>query len=262
MRQQIDCAILSLAAHEQWMSMVLEQASSALSRVSIHKLDWEQVALLTASADELMPDGNVHLPTTCLAQAAVALRRYDVCIVPVSPSTLAWTRLTLASIPRGPFTPLFGIFNGLKSAGMQDLLDLGFADFIRLPLCSDEFRARLLTVSARMPRATTLREPDSLAYGINHASRAPRPISRQITGYCALAKVVKAQGNKHESFRNAKSLVVSEFERYYISKALNKHKGNIAMAARASDKHRRAFWALMRKHQINAEDFRPDHTQE
>jgi DNA-binding NtrC family response regulator len=51
---------------------------------------------------------------------------------------------------------------------------------------------------------------------------------------------------------------VSNFERTYITQALVKHGGNIAMAARASSKHRRAFWALMRKHDIAAEQYRSD----
>jgi len=61
-----------------------------------------------------------------------------------------------------------------------------------------------------------------------------------------------------ESFRSSKSKVVEQFEREYISKALLTHQGNIASAARASQKHRRAFWALMRKYQIDASQYRID----
>jgi DNA-binding NtrC family response regulator len=59
-----------------------------------------------------------------------------------------------------------------------------------------------------------------------------------------------------DSFREAKNSLVNQFERTYITQALIKHSGNIAMAARASNKHRRAFWALMRKHDIAAELYR------
>jgi DNA-binding NtrC family response regulator len=59
-----------------------------------------------------------------------------------------------------------------------------------------------------------------------------------------------------ESFRTAKSKVIERFERAYITAALGRHSGNIAMAARAAQKHRRAFWALMRKHEIDAAPFR------
>src|SRR3546814_12809630 len=58
-----------------------------------------------------------------------------------------------------------------------------------------------------------------------------------------------------ESFRAAKSQVIERFERAYIKAALGRHSGNIAMAARAAQTHRRAFWALMRKNDIDATPF-------
>lgn len=57
-------------------------------------------------------------------------------------------------------------------------------------------------------------------------------------------------------FQQLKSRVVAQFERAYLTHALARSNGNIAMAARNSSKHRRAFWALMRKYRINADDFR------
>jgi hypothetical protein len=59
-----------------------------------------------------------------------------------------------------------------------------------------------------------------------------------------------------EPFRVAKSRVVDSFERDYVRTALSRHAGNVARAARASSKHRRAFWALMRKHRIEAAPYR------
>ena len=53
-----------------------------------------------------------------------------------------------------------------------------------------------------------------------------------------------------------KGKLIEEFERSYIIEALEKNKGNIAMAARHSGKHRRAFWALMHKYEIDADDFK------
>jgi DNA-binding NtrC family response regulator len=64
------------------------------------------------------------------------------------------------------------------------------------------------------------------------------------------------QASPTGSFREEKNTLVSNFERTYITQALIKHSGNIAMAARASNKHRRAFWALMRKHNIAADLYR------
>ena len=61
-----------------------------------------------------------------------------------------------------------------------------------------------------------------------------------------------------ESFRLSKAQIVEQFERDFVTRALELHHGNIAKAARASDKHRRAFWALMRKYKIDAGLYRPD----
>ncbi|HKO50233.1 MAG TPA: sigma 54-interacting transcriptional regulator [Polyangiaceae bacterium] len=54
-----------------------------------------------------------------------------------------------------------------------------------------------------------------------------------------------------EPFREAKRRVVDEFERTYLRDILNAHGGNIANAARAAEKNRRAFWELLRKHSIH-----------
>jgi DNA-binding NtrC family response regulator len=246
----------------------------------------------------------VTLPVQALAQAGISLRRFDLCLVPVSVETLAWTRQALAMIPRGPFLPLVGIFQNLKSAAMQDLLELGMTDFVRLPLCPDEFRARLLTTVSRMPKATTLREPEP-SYSAQggqvqvpqaipvslHASQGQALTPRSVVQtqshagrvfLSAKAQRVKTsragerphlksaiafntnnrQVEQSSSFREAKNNLVSNFERTYITEALIKHCGNIAMAARASNKHRRAFWALMRKHDIDAELYRADDDEE
>lgn len=51
-----------------------------------------------------------------------------------------------------------------------------------------------------------------------------------------------------QSFQDAKRELVNRFERLYLEDALRKNNGNIARAARASGKQRRAFFELMRKH--------------
>ena len=55
-----------------------------------------------------------------------------------------------------------------------------------------------------------------------------------------------------QSFREAKRLLVAEFERTYIQAALRATAGNIGRAARLSEKPRRVFYELMRKHNIRA----------
>jgi two-component system response regulator GlrR len=54
-----------------------------------------------------------------------------------------------------------------------------------------------------------------------------------------------------ESFRAEKARVIRAFERDYLQKMLNLHKGNITHAAQGAAKNRRAFWELLRKHGIS-----------
>lgn len=53
-----------------------------------------------------------------------------------------------------------------------------------------------------------------------------------------------------QSFQSLKQQVVREFERNYLASILQQHDNNISAAARAASKNRRAFWALLRKHQL------------
>jgi len=62
---------------------------------------------------------------------------------------------------------------------------------------------------------------------------------------------------RQDSFRNAKAKTISAFEKSYIEALLLVHQGNISSAARAAQKNRRAFWELIRKHQINTQNFKP-----
>lgn len=285
MRQQIDCAVLAVSTHRDWLDYALKEVEPAMARIRLHYLDWE-------SQDEHQDISNspVQVDIQAFAKSGVSLRRFDACLLPVSIETLAWTRQALAAIPRGPFVPLIGIFSGLRSAAMQDLLELGLADFVRLPLCPDEYRARILSTVSKVPRpGTSLREPE-LAYERSAGTyctsgqgqilaRSSHVASNITKGYAFQTKHTKfnlkargLQAAQHpglkntstvqESFRLSKANVVEQFEREYVTRALEQHNGNIAKAARASNKHRRAFWALMRKYQIDAGLYRPEDDEE
>lgn len=282
MRQQIDCAVLVLEAHASWMPQTLEVAQAGLARIRLHNLNWEAGQDLEVADEQL-----IHLPVHAIAQASVSLRRFDVCLLPVSIDSLGWTRQALAAIPRGPFLPIVGIFRDLKSAAMQDLLELGLADFVRLPLCPDEFRARLLATVARVPRMGSLRESDHpgqaawlQAVGIlpvvnpsvdlrpstpepprsfRRRNLGGRPVRNAMHGRVTqFGQIINTPASLADakSFREAKTRLIERFEKEYIEQALERAQGNIAMAARASNKHRRAFWALMRKYEIDAEQYR------
>lgn len=60
------------------------------------------------------------------------------------------------------------------------------------------------------------------------------------------------------SFQAAKARVIAQFERSYIEQLLATNRGNVTRAAHAAQKNRRAFFALMRKHGIDAGSYRPE----
>ena len=58
------------------------------------------------------------------------------------------------------------------------------------------------------------------------------------------------------SFQEAKANVISQFETTYIQSLLTVYKGNITRAAQAAQKERRTFWQLVRKHNIDVQQFK------
>jgi DNA-binding NtrC family response regulator len=57
------------------------------------------------------------------------------------------------------------------------------------------------------------------------------------------------------NFRRAKALVVAEFEREFVHRALSNCRGNVSAAARLIGKERRAMGKLLRKHNIDRDAF-------
>jgi len=53
-----------------------------------------------------------------------------------------------------------------------------------------------------------------------------------------------------EPFKSLKAQAVAQFERNYLQQVLCAHHGNITQASRAARKDRRAFWQLLRKHNL------------
>lgn len=56
--------------------------------------------------------------------------------------------------------------------------------------------------------------------------------------------------------QQAKTKVVNDFESAYLKHYLLKNSGNVEESARQSQKHRSAFWNLLKKHHINPQEFR------
>lgn len=63
-----------------------------------------------------------------------------------------------------------------------------------------------------------------------------------------------------ESFQESKARVITQFERTYLQNLMATHRGNVSQAARAAKKNRRAFWALIRKHDVDVQSFRTGST--
>jgi two-component system response regulator GlrR len=61
------------------------------------------------------------------------------------------------------------------------------------------------------------------------------------------------------SFKALKQHAIAEFENGYIRRLLASSEGNISQAAKAAKKNRRAFWQLMRKHDIKASTYHEGH---
>jgi two-component system, NtrC family, response regulator GlrR len=61
---------------------------------------------------------------------------------------------------------------------------------------------------------------------------------------------------RRESLQEAKAKEIARFEKNYIQGLLSICKGNITRAAQIARKNRRAFWQLIRKHQIDVSRFR------
>lgn len=83
-------------------------------------------------------------------------------------------------------------------------------------------------------------------------------------GECILETEIFMPGaetcSEDESFQEGKARVVTQFERTYLENLMATHRGNVSQAARAAKKNRRAFWALIRKHDVDVQSFRTDST--
>ncbi|WP_233234263.1 hypothetical protein [Bordetella sp. LUAb4] len=334
MRETLDCGVLMVPPHHGWMLEWISRHAQALGRLRLYPVHFDEKTL-SGSASLAIPPllpappgaaPGMDVSAEVLARLAIPLRRYDVCVLPVTPATVAWTRTALACARTQLHTPLLALARGLKAAAVQDLLVLGLQDFALHRACADELRARLLRLAESMPRADpgamtyTLQAPVALSindtmvrYDVVHKGgerqagerheaypaatvrggrdgpdrpghpNDPRPHADPgadstyeddpdaISFLDELASQRRSVDRStpsrpgprrapgiapDEPFRVAKSRVVGCFERDYVRTALSRHAGNVASAARASAKHRRAFWALMRKHAIDADPYR------
>lgn len=255
MRERLDCAVLLTHCSLEWVGPILGQHAGG--RLHLHGFD-------TITNIE---DKDAHL---VLAAACMGLRRHDACLLPVSPSSLSWARTALSrAIPRLQ-TPVMALVQNLTAGALNDLFDLGVADFLRYPFCAHEARVRIERLLNGRRTIARSAAADAAAHGHSQYAMEDVVFERMCKNIlnshgAELEDYATAAASRstacRESFQEAKSKVIERFERAYINAALGRHGGNIAMAARAAQKHRRAFWALMRKHDIDAAPFRAQGSQ-
>ncbi len=267
MRDVLDCGVLLAPGHEAAMRGWVERHSVRATRLRLHPVSLTALRYAPVAAHPHPPALAVAVPegpdVLALARMAVALTRYDVCILPVAPATLAWTRMALQQARAALNTPLLLLVHEVKAPAIEDLLSLGAWDFMTQPVCLESLRVRLGRLARPAAGRDALREP-AAAYGAASAAAAgrcrPGAARQRPSGAPAEHGWAGARHHAHrgalEPFRAAKARVVDGFERDYIRHALSRHGGNVAQAARACSKHRRAFWALMRKHGIEAAPYR------
>lgn len=274
MREVLDCGVLLAPGHEGAMRDWVARTQARLTRIRLHLVPLARThtagpadvpADVPGAVPAPGPDSDSHplQDVQVLARLAISLRRYDGCILPVTPATVAWARMALAQAGAALTTPILLLMDDMKAPAIEDLLGLGVADFIAQPACLESMRVRLDRMARpavwRNGARAGVREPAASYPGAAEAGahEAARPrVPAELVAQAAAGMREARRAPAQESFRLAKSRVVDGFERDYIRHALSRHGGNVAQAARACDKHRRAFWALMRKHGIEAAPFR------
>ncbi|WP_156924482.1 hypothetical protein [Derxia gummosa] len=115
---------------------------------------------------------------------------------------------------------------------LRALVAAGICDFVVAPFDAQQLRAR---IDAAIARAMT----DTV-----RGQTSEWPLLVGSTMAC------------EESFRQIKSRIVASFERGYIEGLLRRSAGNISQSARMARKNRRAFFELIRKHDIDVTGFR------
>jgi len=200
---------------------------------------------------------------------------YDYCMFYVDRESLVWARTSLAQLRDLSKTPLFVLGNNLSAPAIDDLLRLGACDFFVHPVSQDELIPRLRKHLRRLvyePQCQELKNkvklPDSYylpampksrgnALSLHEAAQNYQILLSNGATLEAFAMAVATRfANSEEGFQTVKRRVVASFERAFIHSLLSRTDGNISAAARCARQHRRAFWALMKKHDIDAQTYR------
>lgn len=252
MRERLDCALLAVN-QQDWVKTVAGPRVGG--RLVLHALPPESAS-----------------PTTMLADPALQRGRYDAGLIYVDEASLGQWRMALSAqaIRQPAVLVIYAV--GLRAQAIRDLLMLGATDFMQPPFCVEELRARIEHNLLRpLPAHVAETPPDYGAPAPTHTGH-PVPTHKAFGTEATLCESIldrsgaeleayavalaTQRATSRASFRTAKGEIVARFERAYIRAALGRHGGNITLAAQMAQKHRRAFWALMQKHDIDPTPYR------
>lgn len=272
MRRLLDCAILHVGQQiDTEVVKQLERTRLRHRRLRFHRLDL---------SDGLGVSFDITFREEDRQFLLLQLLRYDVVILVLNTESLSLARRFLfylhsAEELSSSLCPFFAITTGVQPVAMIDLMRLGLSDFMHFPIDEEEFRVRLLaTVTKPLLRVSIEAKPSDkilqeLPRALASSHLPPQELKKEFfeellrnaeqeTGSYAFAFSDQQATYFAESFKEAKQNVVDRFEHGYLSYMLRSTKGNIGQAATLAKKNRRSFWELMRKHKIDAEQFRPE----
>jgi len=122
-------------------------------------------------------------------------------------------------------------------------------DFLEKHAAITETRRKNLTLAA-LNRLLSHSWPGNVRELQNVLTRAIVLSNRDAIELSDLDLPKEGHAAEDYSFRTMKSRVVWRFEHDFLTTALRAHEGNISRAAFAVKKNRRAFWELLRKHNL------------
>lgn len=269
MRDKLEAGILTLSGHESWVDQFIGITHANSDKLKLIKVDLQNERFVSAEVNAFTHADIDYPSPEILQRIHFLLDRFDVILLPVSQASLVWNRVLLAQTQRQLNRPLVALSIDTNPIAFIHLKELGLSEFVSTPMNTDELRVRILS-SIETYRCTKSSleegESQSLFPSIIHVDSSYQAttlsLSKVIKPTRRRLKLFDAQVTAHEAFRfddsfkMAKANVVMEFERKYIVHALMQSNGNIGQAARTASKHRRAFWELMRKHGIDAANYR------
>ncbi|WP_159990716.1 hypothetical protein [Pelistega ratti] len=266
MREKIECGVLTLPMFDSWLDRFLGEAQKESDRLKFFKID-----IFNFVIGDTFDIGGQSFPNpTVINDLAVLFERYDCLIVPVEQESLVWTRIMLSQLQPIPQVPIVVLAHHIQPVAFLDLVGLGVSDFL---LENDNMALIHVRLRNQVYRYTQQRVYASHNIELSgvHDNPQKRQISREksikaLSRYAMTKKrksllamlTVEQAVQYQDSFREAKMKVVEDFEKRYITYSLVQARGNICAAAQLASKNRRAFWELMRKHNIKAEDFKSE----